>query len=115
MVVVTGIKEVAKIAIRAYAKGKAMDRKYRYLDPTNKFIQKYVPPRYRSGAFRIKRYADIAIGGGLIYDLLNVDYDAQISSPPGKNRQTRSNFQRSRFKQFGKPKCYPESWRRRRR
>ncbi len=78
MTVITGIRTGLKIAGR-------IDRKYRLLDPTNKFIQKYVPPNYRARAFKIKKYLDIAIGGGIIYDLLNIDFDSTLQKRPSPN------------------------------
>ncbi len=95
MVIVTGIRQALSIAVRV---AKRYDAKYRYLDPTNKFIQKYVPPGYRKRAFQAKRYIDVAIGATLIYDLLNIGGDGEISKrpSPGKQRKARSYLQQSR-------------------
>ncbi len=112
MVIVTGIRQAVSIAVRV---AKRYDAKYRYLDPTNKFIQKYVPPGYRKRAFQAKRYIDVGIGATLIYDLLNNDGNGSISQrpPSGKFRKTRNNFQQSRrgrkfsYKSSYRPKrCY---------
>ncbi len=109
MTIVTGIKIAARI-YKGYKKGQALERKYRYLDPTNKFIRKYVPPGYRSRAFKIKRYLDIAIGGGLVYDLLDIDFDALLPKKnvrTGKIRQTRNYLVKSRSKRKYTPEnCY---------
>ncbi len=65
-----------------------IDKRYRYLDPTNKFIQKYVPPGYRKRAFKIKRYVDVAIGGALIYDVIDEIYNGfQTGNGPKAYKQ----------------------------
>ncbi len=105
MSVITGIRIGLKIA-------KRIDRRYRYLDPTNKFIQKYVPPGYRARAFQAKRIADVAIGGGLIYDLLSSELDRFGQKPIRTNpiRQTRDHMEQSRTgRRYSKDK-YPSQY-----
>ncbi len=94
--VITVIKLLPRIA-------KSIDQRYKYLDPTNKFIQKYVPPGYRKTAFKIKRYADIGITGAIIYDLVNSDNSGiQKKQQPYKTGQTRSYMEQP----FSKSKYY---------
>ncbi len=58
MGIIVGISRGISLARRA-------EKRYRYLDPTNKFIRKFVPPRYRTRTRQIK---DILVTGGLLYD-----------------------------------------------
>ncbi len=90
MSVITGIRIAARTISR-------IDRRYRLLDPTNKFIQKYVPPGYRARAFRVKKYLDVGIGAAIIYDLLNTDGDGSVSQQPQtyQKRQARNYMEQS--------------------
>ncbi len=93
MAVVTVATKVATTAIRAYKSAKYYGNKYRYLDPTEKFIQKFVPPNYRRAA-RIT--SQVLIGGGLLYDIVDLANVAVQKPKPYQNGQTRSNFQSPR-------------------
>ncbi len=44
-------------------------KKYQYINPTDKFIRKFVPLNYRSKATRFARYAEAGSFGGLAYEL----------------------------------------------
>ncbi len=98
MSVITGITTAVRIA-------KRIDRRLRYLDPTNKFIQKYVPPGHRRRAFQIKRIADTFIVGGVIYEEIGnyvrgLQKKSQFTSR--KFRQTRNYMEQpssGRFQQ----------------
>ncbi len=79
MPVISGIVTGIKFAHKAYKFSRRMGRKYQYLDINEKFIRKYVPPGYRKPA----RYAmQIAIGGGIAYDLLGFFGDELRVAPP---------------------------------
>ncbi len=83
MGVITGISQGIKIA-------KRVERRYRYLDPTNKFIRKFVPPPYRARTRQIK---DILITGGVIYDPVVQLFRAFQKKPQyQQNRQARSGI-----------------------
>ncbi len=90
MVVVTGIRTAIKIAPIIYKVGKAFYKagsKTRSVD------------RYLARHPKILKYGTIgATGGTLVYDLLNIDYDALIGPPQTyrKQQQTRSYLQSSR-------------------
>ncbi len=119
MSVITGIRTALKITGR-------LERRFRLLDPTNKFIQKYVPPGHRRLAFKVKKYLDVGITAGIIYDLLNIDEDAnkRVRTPSGAQRKTRNYMEQSQPKRkydpeysyynYGrKPKfCRPTKYRR---
>ncbi len=94
---IKGVITVVKLIPRIL---KRFDQRYKYLDPTNKFIQKYVPPGYRKTAFKIKRYADIGITAAIIYDLANTDNSARIpqKQQPYKTGQTRNYMEQYRSK-----------------
>ncbi len=84
---IKGVITVIKVLPRIL---KTIDQRYKYIDPTNKFIRKYVPPGYRKTAFKLKRYADIGITGAIIYDLVNSDNSGiQKKQQPYKTGQTR--------------------------
>ncbi len=60
---------VLTVVTRAVQVGRKLynlQKKYKYLDPTEKFIQKYVPPGYRTHA-RIA--AGVGVGGSILYDV----------------------------------------------
>ncbi len=88
MTVVTAIKTGLQVAktLRRYGE------KYRYIDPTQKFIQKFVPPPYRRPARII---TDAAIGGGIIYDVISFLEQEYGQKPvrPYTAKQTRNSFQ----------------------
>ncbi len=97
MAVITGIVTGIKIAKRLHRLG----TKYKMIDPTNKFIQKYVPPGYRKYAFRVKEAADIILTGGVIYEIIK-NYPSgkkPVRSP--NNGKVRNNFYPTRSRQFG--------------
>ncbi len=97
MAVITGIVQGIKIAQR-------IERKYRYLDPTNKFIQKFVPPPYRDRARYIK---DILITGGVIYDPILEIYRAFQKPRYQQDRQARIHMDRfGNGRKFGTTKKY---------
>ncbi len=56
-------------AIRVGARIAKFNRKYQYLNPTDKFIRKFVPPNYRAKATRFARYAEAGSFGGLAYEI----------------------------------------------
>ncbi len=64
-------------------------------DPTNMFIDRYFPPHLRLPAKRWNRYAQIAISGGLIYDIIHDNWNA--ISP--KQRQAPNRLQQKYSKQ----------------
>ncbi len=102
MTVITGIKTAVQIAAR-------INTKYKYLDPTNKFIQKFVPPGHRDLAWKIKKYIDIGIGGGIIYDLLDIDWSALQTQQPktGEFGKTRNRMDFAKSRRFKRRKnCY---------
>ncbi len=108
---------------RGYRYLKRVDQKLHYTDPTNKFIQKYVPPGYRAQAFRFNKYAKIATSGGLIYDVIAEITGASLSSipSPDKFQKERSGYKwnnrsgyRYRPRQYN-PRCRPSRSRNRRR
>ncbi len=90
-------------------------QKYKMIDPTNKFIQKYIPPgRMRHKAFQFKEAVDFGIGGGLITNAA-IDYIRGLQKgklPPaskdGKNGNRMdgfgSGFRRRKYQQSN---CYP--------
>ncbi len=89
---------VARIGIKI---AKRIDARYRYLDPTNKFIQKYVPPGYRARAFKAKRIADVAIGGGVLYDVLSeITKHAQVPRKATTPYKARSGFKYNSSRNF---------------
>ncbi len=86
MAVITGIKTGFQIALK-------YERRYRYLDITNKFIRKFVPPPYRENVRRIK---DILITGGVISQLVGEYIRGFQKEPvrPNTVEQTRSDMER---------------------
>ncbi len=78
-------------AVRIASVAKRLSVKYKYLNPTDKFIRKYVPPNYRGKATRIARYGEIATTGGVIYDVISEIGNA-LQKPqqnaPGQQYQT---------------------------
>ncbi len=112
MTVITGITTAIRIA-------KRLDRKYSNLDPTNKFITKFVPPGYRKNVRILK---DILITGGVIYDPvveLIRGFQKKSQSPTGEigkggnfmeqsksgrfKYQTGYNNRRNRFPNYCRP------------
>ncbi len=94
MAVITGITQGIKIAQKVFRYGKKIDRKYSNLDPTNKFIQKFVPPPYRA---RVRLIKDILITGGVIYDIATIDWNGFQTRIPrtAQTRQTRDYMEQS--------------------
>ncbi len=98
------LSSIVARAYKVYKISKRFDQRVKFADPTNKFIRKYVPPNYRKKAYRFNKYAQIATGGGLIYDLVNEIGSAlqkQPSNAPSKFTETRRRFStnnRSRLK-----------------
>ncbi len=111
------------MALSAIARGAKLvqtvqrfNKKYQYINPTDKFIRKYVPPNYRSKATRFARYAEAGSFGGLAYeiaqDLLSdgtTNPNAQIRTkkdPSSSKFQTRGRFRRRPKWCRCKPKRY---------
>ncbi len=95
MAVITGIRTVLRVS-------KRLEYKYRLLDPTNKFIQKYVPPPYRKNVRILK---DILITGGVIYDPILEIYRAFQKKPrSGSVKQTRNYMEFPRSGRFSTSK-----------
>ncbi len=93
MAIVSILKEVIKVGIK-------LNRKYRYLNINDKFVRKYVPPGYRSGATKAIRVGEAIALGIPIYDLV-ADHYRTIPKPKyNQNRQTRNNMVRSRYQRF---------------
>ncbi len=91
--IVSQIPKIVKLIRR-------LDQKYRYLDPTNKFIRKNFPPQWRQRAFRLKRYGDIAITGGVIYEGLTSGGNGKVRQTRYPFRKKRSYMEQSRSKRF---------------
>lgn len=95
MVVVTGIKTAIKIAPIIYKASKII---YKSVKKTRAF------DRYMARHPRVLRAGTVAAAGGtLVYDLLNIDYDAligPISKTYNKQFKTRKYVQSSRTRQF---------------
>ncbi len=89
MGVITGITTGIRIA-------KRIESRYRYLDPSNKFIRKFVPPAYRTRTRQIK---DILITGGVIYDAA-IELHRAFQKKP-KYASNKYNQTRNQFEQFG--------------
>ncbi len=88
MPVISGITRAVSIA-------RKLSGRYKYLNPTDKFIRKFVPPNYRGKATRFARYAEIATTGGVIYDFAREMMNASIRSPQtGQFRETRNRMVR---------------------
>ncbi len=94
MTVITGITTAIRIA-------KRLDRKYSNLDPTNKFITKFVPPGYRKNVRILK---DILITAGVIYDPiveLYREFSKSTKKPPGTLGERGNYMEQSGSKRFG--------------
>ncbi len=95
--VVTAISQGLRIAQKVYK----ISQKYKYLDFNKKFIRKYVPPGYRKQAEVI---SDVLIGGGLLYQVIDLAYNAQKQNgnPKYTQQQTRGGvYSPSRRRKFG--------------
>ncbi len=93
MAIVTILREIIR-------QGARLERQYRYLDPTNKFIRKFVPPGFRNRAFKFKRMADVAITGGIIYESLDNLLDessTRAKRPSGKFGKNRGAMEQSPY------------------
>ncbi len=112
-----------KTGYRVYKLSKKFDKKVLYLDPTNKFIQKYVPPGYRKQAFKIYKYAQFAIAGGVLYDVINelTGGTSYVKPPAYQPEKERSRFfgnYSGKYKyasRYNNKYCRPSRPRRRRR
>ncbi len=106
MVVITGIKTAIKIAPIIYKVGKVI---YKGAKKTRAF------DRYMARHPKILKYGTAGVGiGTLVYDLSNIDFDSLIGTPKtySKFKQTRNNFQQSRFRRFKQGYCTPQPRRR---
>ncbi len=103
MVVVTGVKELVKLAPIIY---KVAQTFYKAGSKTRAF------DRYVSRHPRALKYATAGVGvATLTYDLMNIDYDSLIAQIPKTNRkfkQTRGYLQSSRARQFYKTDYCPK-------
>ncbi len=89
-----------------------LSRRYKYLNPTDKFIRKFVPPGYRKTATRFARAGEIITTGGIIYEGItgeNIGFGPQRKSPRQyyQKRQTRNNMVQSRSRRRNSEYCYP--------
>ncbi len=84
----------------------AYQQKYKYLDPTEKFITKFVPPGYRNKA-RIA--AGLGVGGSILYDiyeLINNGFQSPEQPQTGKQYQKRGRA----FRNTGRYNRYNTSY-----
>ncbi len=96
MPVISGVIQAVKIAQR-------IGIKYRYLDPTNKFIRKFVPPGYRKRAFQAKQIIDVLIVGGVISNAIGDYYRGlrkRTFTPSSQIRKRRNYMEQPGSKQF---------------
>ncbi len=102
MVVITGIKTAIKIAPIIYRASKIIYKGAKKVPAFNRYMSRHP---------KAIKYGTVAVGtGGLIYDLLSIDYDSLIAQIPKTNRkfkQTRGNFQSSRSRFRYKTDCPP--------
>ncbi len=96
MTVITGITTGIKIAKRLHRLG----TKYKMIDPTNKFIQKYVPPGYRKYAFRVKEAADVILTGGVIYEIIKNYPSGKTTVRSPNNGKAGTDFYRAKSRRF---------------
>ncbi len=93
-----------------------ISKKYQYINPTDKFIRKFVPPNYRSKATRFARYAEAGSFGGIAYEIAQDLLSDGTSNPnaipkrfPSRNanpqRKTYNRFKRSSNRRSYKHKC----------
>ncbi len=95
--VLTTVTRAVQIGRKIYN----LQQKYKYLDPTEKFITKFVPPGYRNYA-RIA--AGVGVGGSILYDvyqLINDGFQTPIVPTADKRDKKRNGNKfsyRSRYK-----------------
>ncbi len=117
MTVITGIVRGVDIGRKIYQVYKRTDKRLQSISPANQFINRYSPPHLRPAIKKAYRYGEIALGGKLIYDLLNQgmtpDGKIQKQRPTTKYRKTRDNVFPSRGRPLSRYK-YNSCYRRRR-
>ncbi len=97
--------------IRIVRQAYKIQRRYQYLNPSDKFIRKYVPPQYRAKATRLVRMGEVATTGGLLYDVIDEignGFQSPVKSPPYKQYQKRGGYKfrnRRQFKRSCPPGC----------
>ncbi len=77
------------------------NRKYQYLNPTDKFIRKFVPPNYRGKATRFARYAEAGSFGGIAYEIaqdLLSDGTSNPNAVPKRTLNERRRFSKTRYR-----------------
>jgi len=107
--VLSAIARGVTIGKKIYQTSKRIDKKYKFVDPTNKFIRKYVPPQYRGKAYRFNKYLQIATTGGIIYDTVNqaLEFSQDAFQKPistNKQFQTRGRYFRRSYSSSRKRK-----------
>ncbi len=109
MTVITGIVRGVEIARKIYQVQRRVDKRLQSISPANQFINRYAPPGLRVPLKKAYRYGEIALGGKLIYDLLNqgmTDAIPKKQRPTTKYRKTRTNFYKPSFRQRSRSKFH---------
>ncbi len=95
MAVIIGITRAVDIGRKIYQVYRRTDKRLQRISPANQFINRYSPPGYRKGFKQAYRAGEIALGGKLIYDLLNqgiTDAIPKKQRPTSQYRKTRNNI-----------------------
>ncbi len=107
MAVITGIMRGVDIGRKIYQVYRRTVKRLQSISPANQFINRYAPPGTRATLKKAYRYGEIALGGKLIYDLLNqgmTDAIPKKQRPTTEYRKTRNNFYRFGKGRFHRPK-----------